>query len=281
MSLALLGLVLLSALFHASWNAVARHHAGHLGVLWLGAVLAWLALTPFAVTILWRTPEPLSPTAWLCMLATGLIHGLYFLALSGAYQRGEMSLVYPVARGSGIALTALGGMVFLGETLSDVGWLGVLCVSVGILLLAIPGWTTRGRGLRQALLVGATIPAYSVVDKMGTSLVNPVVYIWAMYGISCVVLSWPIYHRFGRQITSVARERARGIAIIGLGAMLTYLVILFAYSFGPVGYIVAARESSVLFGAIFGALFLREHLSRWRLLALAMVLAGLVCLRLA
>ncbi|MDA0334163.1 MAG: DMT family transporter [bacterium] len=281
MSPALLGLVLSAALFHASWNAVARHHAGHLAVLWLGALLAWIAITPVAVVLLWQSTAPLPTTALVCMLATGIIHVLYFLALSSAYQRGEISLVYPVARGSGVALTALGGAWLLDEELSRTGLVGIAAVSIGILLFAVPGWTTRGRGLRQALAVGATIPAYSLVDKVGTSLVHPIVYIWAMYGISCLGLTLFVFGRFRGQIRAIARQRARGIALIGLGSMLTYLIILFAYRMGPVGYIVAARESSVLFGALFGVLFLKERLTAWRATALAVVLVGLVCLRLA
>ena len=281
MSAALLGLVLLAALCHASWNAVARHHAGHLGVFWLGSLLAWIACTPFAVTIMWRTGIPATGTAISCMVATGIIHALYFLALSGAYERGEISVVYPVARGSGIALTALGGLWLLEEQITTTGWIGIAAVSFGILLFAVPGWSTRGRGIRQALAVGVTIPVYSLIDKVGTGVVHPVVYIWAMYGLSCIVLFLPVYRRFGPDLWTIARQRARGIAAIGLGAMLTYLIILYAYGLGPVGYVVAARESSVLFGALFGALFLRERLTRWRLIALGAVLIGLVCLRLA
>ncbi len=283
MSPALLGLVLVAALCHASWNTVARHHEGHLAVFWLGTLLAFVAITPFAVAIIWRSPAaiPFTGTAVACMLATGVIHGLYFLALSAAYQRGEISVVYPVARGSGIALSAMGGSWLFDEHLSVTGHMGIAAVTIGILLFAVPGWTTRGRGIRQALAVGATIPAYSLVDKVGSGLVHPVVYIWVMYGLTCGVLALPVYRRFGPSITMLARERARGIAVIGLGAMLTYLIILYAYGLGPVGYVVAARESSVLFGALFGVLFLHERLSAWRLAALGWVLVGLVCLRLA
>ncbi len=283
MSPALLGLVLVAALCHASWNTVARQHAGHLAVLWLGALLACVAITPFAVAIIWRSPAaiPLTGTAVGCMLATGVLHGLYFLALSAAYQRGEISVVYPVARGSGIALTAIGGTWLLDEHLSLTGYIGIAAVSIGILLFAIPGWKTRGRGIRQALAVGAIIPTYSLVDKVGTDVVHPIVYIWVMYGLTCSVLLLPVYRRFGPRITLLARERAHGIAVIGLGAMLTYLIILYAYGLGPVGYVVAARESSVLFGALFGVLFLHERLTGWRLAALGAVLVGLVCLRLA
>jgi multidrug transporter EmrE-like cation transporter len=136
---------------------------------------------------------PFTGIAVTCMLATGVIHGLYFLALSAAYQRGEMSVVYPVARGSGIALTAMGGTWLLDEHLSVTGYVGIAAVTIGILLFAVPGWTTRGRGIRQALAVGATIPAYSLVDKVGTGLVHPVVYIWVMYGLTCGVLALPAY----------------------------------------------------------------------------------------
>lgn len=96
MSLALPGLVLVAALCHASWNTVARHHAGHLGVLWLGALLGWVAITPIAVIALWHNTTPSTTTAITCLVATGGLHGLYFFALSSAYERGEISVVYPL-----------------------------------------------------------------------------------------------------------------------------------------------------------------------------------------
>ena len=284
MSLYLFGLVLAAAVCHAGWNFVARRASGNMAVLWLGNTIAFLGMTPVAIVVLGRWPDMVgtSPTAIACVAVTGVIHALYFLLLGGAYQRGEISVVYPVARGSGIALTALGGNLLLGEQIAWAGALGIGAISLGILALAVPGWRGGARhGVPLALAVGATIPAYSLIDKVGVSVVHPVVYIWAMYGISDALLAVPVWRRFGGRLRSIARARWAASAGVGFGGMLTYLIILYAYTLGPVGYIVAARESSVVIGAGLGVAFLGERVTAWKGVGLGCVTVGLVCLRLA
>lgn len=284
MSGAVLALVLLAAVCHAGWNFAARRVSGNLAVLWLGGGSGCLAMTPVAAAILWRCPDAVAatPAAPLCVLATGAIHALYCILLGRAYERGEISVVYPVARGSGIALTALGGMLLLGEPISAAGAAGIAAVSLGILLLAVPALRAGvGHGLGLALGVGATIPAYSLIDKVGVGAVQPVVYIWAMYGLSSLLLWRHVRSRFAGQLGRIARDRCWTILAVGLGAMLTYLLILYAYTLGPVGYIVAARETSVVLGAGLGVAFLGERLTPVKGVGLGLVGAGLVCLRLA
>jgi drug/metabolite transporter (DMT)-like permease len=284
LSPALFGLVLVAAVCHAGWNFAARRTDGSLCVLWLGGLVAGTLMTPVAAVVVWRWPETivLNPQSLACIAATGLLHALYFVLLGRAYEEGEISVVYPVARGSGIALAALGGALLLGEQLSAVGIAGIAAVTAGILWLALPGWLAKGHhGVGMALSVGATIPAYTLVDKIGVGLVHPVVYIWGMFAISNLLLLLPVWRRFGPEIRATFRDQLTAIVTIGCGGMLTYLVILFAYTLGPVGYVVAARESSVVIGALLGVVFLHETLSPGKIVGLGFVFLGLVCLRLA
>ncbi len=284
MSLSVFGLVLVAAFCHAGWNLAARHLKGDLIVLWLGGVVATLFITPFAI-LRWQLgvdPWATTPLAGLCVLLTGIIHALYFLLLGRAYETGEISLVYPIARGSGIGLTALIAWMFLGEQISSVGSLGIAAISIGIGLLAVPAWLTRrSQGIGLALGVGVIIPLYSIVDKIGTHLVPAVIYIWCMYLLTTLFLGPVVLIRGRAQIKRVWRHSWKPICAIGIGAMLTYLLILFAFQMGPVGYIVAARECSILIGAAAGVLWLGERLDRWKLAGVSVVTMGLIFLRLA
>lgn len=283
MSPGVFGLVMAAALCHAGWNFAARRASGNLAILWLGGLVAFAAMTPVAavVLLLWPHTVAATPVSLACTAATGLIHALYFLFLGRAYERGEISVVYPVARGSGIALTAVGAALLLGETISAVGAVGIAAVSAGILSLAMPVFTGgQVHGVGLALAVGATIPVYSLVDKVGVGLVQPVVYIWAMWGICFVLLFRHVTVRFRGQLRRIARERTAVVLVVGFGGILTYLIILFAYTLGPVGYIVAARETSVLVGSLLGVVFLGERFTLSKATGLVLVVAGLVCLRL-
>jgi multidrug transporter EmrE-like cation transporter len=180
------------------------------------------------------------------VLLTGIVHALYFLLLGRAYERGEISVIYPIARGSGICLTALMAQYVLGESISFVGVLGIAAICLGIAFLAVPAWINqRSQGMGLALGVGLTIPLYSIIDKIGTHLVPAVIYIWAMYLLTSLLLG------------------------------------PFAFGLGPVGYIVAARECSIVIGVAAGILWLGESWNRWKLAGVSTVTMGMIFLRLA
>ncbi len=125
MSTSVFALVMLSAVCHASWNFAARKVKGNYPVLWLSYILACVLMLPFAIIAICRIGigRALDPHTMVCILATGAWHALYFHFLSHAYQKGEISVVYPIARGSGVALTALGASVLLDETITlPGGW---------------------------------------------------------------------------------------------------------------------------------------------------------------
>ena len=284
MSVSLLGLVLLAAVCHAAWNLATRQLQGDLVVLWLGGAVAAVFITPFAL-LRWSVgidPWATTPAAFTCIGLTALIHAIYFVLLGRAYGQGEISVVYPIARGSGIGLTAILAHFLLCESISSTGAIGITAICFGIALVAVPVWLKkRPHGIGLALGVGITIPLYSIVDKVGTHLVPPVIYIWAMFlGTSLLLAPW-VMRRGVLQILSIWRQWWRHICGIGIGAMLTYLLILYAFSMGPISYIVAARESSIIVGAAAGVLLLGEQWNRWKLAGVSAITVGLVCLRLA
>jgi len=283
MALGVVLLVLLAAVCHALWNFAARRVSGDFLVIWLGIVLGCAALLPFAIVVAIRSGvRPwMTPAAVGCMLATGIIHVAYFILLGRAYREGEISVVYPVARGSGIGLTMLLAWLLLRENISALGATGITLISAGILAMGIPAFKSvhGARGFKHALCVGTSIVAYSLVDKVGVSKVNPVPYICIMYLIMSALL-WPLVLRGrGGEVRKAVRTNLRYILVIGIGSIGTYLMILFAFALGPVSYVVAMREFSVVAGTFLGVLVLKERLTLVKTLAIAAITLGMICIK--
>jgi len=284
MSLKVFLLVLLAAVLHASWNYAARKAQGDVQVIWLGLWAASLFASPVVLGWLvfrgwsgWVAAE-----AWGYVLATGVLHAAYFLMLSAAYRTGELSVVYPLSRGTGVGLTAVLAPLLFREAVTLAGTAGIAAIILGVFLLVRPprGGEIQGRGVVRALGVGALIAAYSLTDKAGVARVDPLLYIWLM-SLICVSLMTPFVLAGGPEAwRGRVRRYGREILVIGIGSTGTYLVILYAFSLAPVGYVVAVREFSVVVGAGLGFVFLRESVTARKLLAIILVLAGVVLVKL-
>jgi drug/metabolite transporter (DMT)-like permease len=280
---AALALVLGAAVIHATWNAMAKGARDPLAMLWWAGVLSSLFLAPPALYVLAR--DGVSPSAIPFVVATVTLHSLYFFVLAKAYQMGDFSLVYPLARGLGVALVPAGAFFFFDERLSALGILGIALILAGILAIH---WR-RGAWREDALLkpgtgwavaTGLCIASYSLVDKVGVSHINPLPYLWAMMGGSCVALLPPVLARRG----ALAREwRENRVAVLLSGVLSPggYLLVLFAFRLSKAGYVVAGREVSIVISALIGSLLLKEGGLGQRLLGAAIVAAGVICVALA
>ena len=258
-------LVVAAAVFHAVWNALAKRAQDQLVFLWSSVTIASVVLLPVGFL---RLPASGPPAAALpFVLATVVIHAVYFFALGRAYRHGDFSRVYPIARGLGVALVPLIALVVFDERLSPLGTVGVTLVVAGVVSLNLPAGgpvappQTRGHATTWALLTGVTIAAYSLVDKAGVRHLDPVPYI-ALLGLGMSALLAPV----------VLADRA---------TLTSYLLVLFAFRLSKVGYVVAARELSILFSAFLGTFWLGEGRLGPRLAGAAVVLAGVVCVALA
>jgi drug/metabolite transporter (DMT)-like permease len=280
-SLAALGLVLCAAALHAGWNALAKRGGDQIVFLWCATIASSIAVTPFA---LWQLAQDGFATAAVpFIVATIVVHAAYFYALGRAYASGAYSLVYPVARGLGVALVPVLAFFLFDERLSPAGSLGVALVVAGIATLHLlpgrpAGGPRRGRGLLWPVLTGFTIAAYSLVDKAGVARINPIPYIMLMEG-GCALLGLPLLLRPG----AVRRELRgwRHIVIAGVMSTLAYTLVLFAFRMSKTGYVVAARELSIVLSALIGSLVLREGSLAPRLAGAAVVLAGVACIAMA
>jgi drug/metabolite transporter (DMT)-like permease len=284
-------LVLAAAVAHAGWNALAKRAEDPLVFLWSSVSLASVGLMPLGVWAL--SQGGWAPGGALFVLSTVAIHAVYFYALGRAYATGDLSLVYPVARGLGVALVPLLAYVFLAERLSPLGTLGIALVVGGIAAMHTPGGLrsrvapsprdnrrSRVSGFGWSVATGLAIAAYSVVDKAGVARVHPLTYICLM-GIGISVLLAPFALRRRAALAREWRVNARAIAVASSMNLTSYLLVLFAFRLSKAGYVVAARETSIVLSVLIGSLLMREGHTGPRLVGAAVVLGGVACVALA
>lgn len=272
-------LVLLAALMHAAWNAIVKRAEDPLVMQALIITVSALIALPFALML----PAPGAPT-WAYIAAGVLIHGAYFALLVKAYQLGEFSHVYPIARGTGPLLVALAAGTMIGEQLSLLQIGGVALVSVGLMSLAMtaPGHGDR-RAPAHALAVGVSIAAYTIVDGLGVrSGPEPFPFIAWLLTLACLPIAAVALWRRGFRPAAVAVRRQLGLGLFaGSICGLAYAIVLWAYSQGALATIAALRETSVIFAALIGTLLFGEPFGRRRIAAAGLVAAGAVLLNLS
>ena len=282
---AALGLVLLAAVAHASWNVLARQADEKLAFLWCSTLVTTILFAPIGVWLL--ATEPIPPVGWAVLVVSAGLEALYYWTLAQAYRYGDLSVVYPVARGTAPILVPILAVLFLGERLSALAMAGIGLVVVGTVAIHTRqlGRPSLGAvlevlgqlGTRYALLTGLVIAAYSALDKYGVSLVTPVLYGYVLFaGLTIVLLPFMV-----RQQAALATEwkvRRGRIVVVGLLAPASYGLVLLALSLAPVSYVAAAREVSVVLAALLGTVVLREGYGRQRLLGSVAIAAGLMLL---
>ena len=282
---AALALVVAAALVHAVWNALAKRAQDQLVFLWSSVSVASVVLLPVGLA---KLPEGGFPAAAAPFVAATIaIHALYFFALGRAYRHGDFSRVYPIARGLGVVLVPVLALVVFDERLSPLGTLGVALVVAGIggLHLTSGAWSgavprASRAGTAWALATGLTIAAYSLVDKAGVGRLHPLPYLGLM-GIGMSALLTPVVLADRRALAREWRLNWRTILVASTMNLTSYLLVLYAFRLSKVGYVVAARELSILFSAFIGSLWLGEGKLAPRLAGASVVLAGVVCVAFA
>ena len=281
---AALALVVTAAVCHAFWNALAKRARQPLVFLWSSVSLATAVLC--LPSLFLATGDALR-AAWPFLAASIALHAFYFYALSASYGSGDFSRVYPIARGLGVALVPIVAFALFGERLSPIGVLGIALVVGGIVTInLLPRSAARGGrwrfgpGTGWALLTGLTITAYSVTDKVGVAHLHPVPYI-SLMGLGTVALLVPAVARRSRALREEWAVNWRAILAASTTNLTSYLLVLFAFRLSKAGYVVAARELSILFSALLGSIWLGEGRLGPLLGAAAIVLAGVGCVALA
>jgi drug/metabolite transporter (DMT)-like permease len=279
-----LALVLTAAVLHAAWNALSKSARSPLCFLWWATALATAAALP--ATLWWVARDGVAPGAAPFVAASIVVHGLYFVCLARAYRAADLSLVYPVARGLGVALVPVLAAVLLDESLSALGITGVALVVAGIVATQVAGWSrgrpvrVTGAGTAWAAATGVAIAAYSLIDKAGVGRLHPVPYIGLMFcGLTVLLVPAVLAERGGLRLEWTANRRT--IALAALMTIGAYLLVLFAFRLSKAGYVVAARELSIVLAAFIGRFWLGERGLGRRLAGAAIILAGVACVALA
>ena len=271
-----------AAVIHAGWNALAKRASDPLAFLWCAGVIGTLVYLPGVLYVLACCGLPRAALPFVA--ATILLHAVYFWALGRAYHAGDLSVVYPIARGLGVMLVPALAFAIFGERLSPAGLLGVALVVLGVFVLhwrrrqAVAAFLAPGTG--WACVTGLSIAGYSLVDKAGVARLAPLAYIGLMeLGASLVLLPAILDRREAvRHEWRTRRLHVLAAAVLSPGA---YLLVLFAFQLSKAAYVVAGREVSIVFSALIGTLWMREgHLAQ-RLLGAVVVAAGVVCVALA
>lgn len=283
MPLTAVGLVLFAALCHTTWNLLLKRRADRLAAQTTALLAAVVWTTPILALY---SPGDLPAAGWALALASALFETGYVFALSAAYGVGDLSLVYPVARGSATVFVVPLAIALLGERPSASGLLGIALVLAGVfggepgLWERAPAASDRRRALALALLTGTMIAGYSLVNKVGVGLAAVPLFAYVVFVMN-VALVLAIARIRGRAVPLAARARWPEAALMGGLMIAAYLAVLTAMSLAPVSYVVAAREIGVVVAALLGWLVLGEPHSRRRLVAAGVIFSGLVVIALS
>ncbi len=281
MSLQSLLLILAAAVVHAVWNLAVLQARGHIIVVWSGLWIGALVLLPICSAGGFIGGIPLSGAVEpgiLCALLSGLIHAIYFSLLGVAYGHGEISVVYPVARGSAVALIALLASRFLNEDISFSGSIGIALVCVGVFF---SGWRQGSsiHGWLWALPVGLSTAGYSLVDKVGVGHMHPIFYILITWLTAAIILTPFIWFTRRGHIREDYGKHHLSAWIFGIGSIGAYLLVLLAMRLAQVSYVAAVREVAIVFGAVGGFLYFGESATKMKLAGLTAIVVGCVLIK--
>lgn len=270
--------VLFAALLHATWNALLKSGADRMVSLTVmqttTSVLAGFGLL--------FVPLP-AAECWPYLVMGMALHYAYRMTLVYGYNRAELGEIYPIARGTAPPLVTVGAAIFAGDRVTVLAVVGIALVSLGIFLLRRSVRPSiSGRTLLTGLTIGAIIACYTIVDGMGARVSgNPVGYTLVLFSASgLTTLLTYLFLRGWRLPPTTGKELSKGVASSAV-SMLAYGTVIWALTHGLMGSVSALRETSVLFAALIGAIFLNERFTFRRMLACTIVVIGAVCLGLA
>jgi drug/metabolite transporter (DMT)-like permease len=276
-----LTLIVAAAVIHATWNLINKRASGHATFTWLVAVLSALLYAPVTITIIevWDLQIDLVTVGMIA--GSAVLHTGYFVLLNQGYRAGDLSLVYPLARGTGPLLSTMAAILFLGERPSAIALAGALLIIGGVLILTTNFAKLRERGAQDAMLyalvTGLFIAAYTIWDKQAVSRfgIVPLVLDWGG-NVGRAILLTPFALKYSDQAINEWREHKYEAVAVAVLIPLSYILVLTAMRFTPVSYVAPAREISILIGTAMGAHLLGEGDARRRLAGAGAMVIGIL-----
>jgi drug/metabolite transporter (DMT)-like permease len=283
MSPVILSLVVVAAFIHASWNILLKRVQGGLSFFWCVDILQTFIFAPWVAWVIWQNKSLVGYTEWFFILGSAVIHIGYYFFLQRGYRLGDISLVYPIARGSGPMLSSLVAILFLGECPSTLGTLGIAAIGTGIFFLSAGIRTIRNPKTSAAvvagLLTGTSIAVYTLWDKYAVSVmhISPILLDLLGNPVQALLLTPLVWRQRGdvQKYWATNRLELFGVTILN---PISYILVLIAMTVAPVSQIAPTREVSTLFGALVGRrLFAEQHLGR-RLAAASVIVVGVIAI---
>jgi drug/metabolite transporter (DMT)-like permease len=274
--------VLLAAVAHATWNYYAKRAAGSRHFVWLYSLGSLLLYCPVVLWIAVVERPHFTPIHWLILCSTGVLHMGYSLLLQAGYRVSDLSLIYPIARGTGPLLSFVAATFLLKEPANSLSVLGVVLIVSGILLVSgltsAPHKAPRA-GIAFGLLIGLFIAAYTINDgwAVKTLLISPFVVDFAGSLVRTVFLTPRVTSDISGMVQEF-RDYRLPVAVVSVLGPLGYILVLFAMQVAPVGHVAPARELATLMGSYFGVKLLKERMTPARVVGAVLIVAGVISL---
>ena len=294
-------LVVLAGLIHALWNIAAKKAGGDVRFAGLTAVLMALVWAPVGIYFGWNEVPKWGWVEWALIVVSGLLHVLYFITLLRGYRKADLTVVYPLARGSGPLISSLFAIVFLGEQLSIWGGLGIVSVVGGVFLIAggmnlIRSFQRKQeqseeqekvriqirKGIVYGVLTGVFIAAYTLVDAYAVKvlLLSPILVDYYGNFTRLAVLA-PVLLRDRAATMCAWKSQWKYALIVACVSPISYVLVLYAIQIAPISHVAPAREVSMLFAALIGGHLLKEGDRLQRILGALCIAVGVISLGLA
>jgi drug/metabolite transporter (DMT)-like permease len=282
MPLLALAMVLLAAFTHATWNYWAKRAAASRHIVWLYSIGSTVLYGPILAWILIFDRPHFQTVHWLALLGTSVLHLGYSMLLQAGYRVSDLSLVYPIARGTGPLLSFIAATFVLGEPASSLSVLGVVLIVGGILLvsgLASAPHKAPKAGVAFGLLIGVFIAGYTINDgwAVKTLMISPFI-IDATGNVLRMILLAPRALRDTAELGREVREYRTSILAVSVLGPLGYILVLFAMKIAPIGHVAPARELATLVGSYFGVKLLKERMTPQRVIGAVLIVGGVISL---
>jgi drug/metabolite transporter (DMT)-like permease len=284
MPLTALGLLLVAAMMHTTWNLIVKRAKEKQVFIWCSLVAGVIIFSPLLLT---GSGFPIS--VWPYLVSSALLEAIYYITLIRAYENGDFSLVYPMARGAAPAFLLLWTTLFLGERPRLFGIVGIALLVLGLIVVGGKTWWTlrKTAGLNKSALalalgVACCISIYTVIDGAAVRHISPLPYTVLVIAFPTVFVTPAVVKRYGnRAIVAEWRSNWIRIVLVGIFTLLAYILVLKAYTITRVSYAGAVREISVVFAAFLGWRWLGEDFGAMRLIGAILLFAGILVIAIA
>jgi drug/metabolite transporter (DMT)-like permease len=290
MPLSALALVVLAGFIHACWNIAAKKAGGDVRFVAFTSVVLMVFWAPVGLWLGWQQVPAWGLFEWALVLASALLHIAYFIVLLRGYRQADLTVVYPLARGSGPLLSSMVAVAILGEEISALGLVGILGVVCGVFLIAGgPGlWAAAHDPQQQARvrtgifyggITGLFIASYTVVDgyAVKVALMSPILVDYFGNLLRLAFLT-PTLLRDRAEVARLWREQRLHALIVGIFSPVSYVLVLYALQVAPLSHVAPAREVSMLFAALLGGHLLGEKDRGPRIAGAVLIAAGVMAL---